>query len=464
MIDHSNLFRKKGLHALPILIVALMSCVCCCSTATAQYSTWMNVPALESANKAYFGNLFLQAHTSTVRMAMFGDSQETVPGAGGTVYIPSLNLEFNRIYGNTPESSVAFARSYSNEWLLAGSNAGASLVFTSGSDLLPSQWVGRFSSSAGELGLLAQLNTTAENTPFANRPGFREFAGNNVTVQIIGRNWIGSSEIAWRVNLQPGDSLNYYGGTNIGSGVTSMGLGNSASGYSSQTVGTFSLGATNDSMQVIARGSGITGADVAGVRFINADNPAGLAIQSFSAGGYTVSQFLNQHADAGDAFRAFGDYDAVMVHFGVNDTAAITALQFASDLQNLIDRMRTWASNPDLAIILMSDPDREGLTASQRTQFDMFPGAAAAVALANSNVLAVNSRRLADGIGWTAGGPLFTNYVSDGVHYTTLGGQSLAELEVTAMYSLTSIPEAGCGLVLLMAGTAVALSRRRRIV
>lgn len=417
-----------------------------------QYQSWEAVPVLSSASSGRFGEMFRSAQTSGARMAMFGDSQETVPGAGGRFYVPSFNAEFYRRYGNVPESTVSFARSYSDDWLLRGSNAGIDQFITTGPDLLPSQWIGRFNDSPGETGLLAQLVTTAENTPHANTAGQREFNASNIGVEVIGRSRPGSAEIAWRVNLQSGDFMNYYGGTDLASGTTSLGLDQAGVGYHTQHLGVFSRG-THDAIQVIARGAGPAGADIAGVRFLNADNPAGISVQSFSAGGYRVADLVNNHSAAGDAFRAFGEFDAAILHFGANDAATRTALQFASDLQLAIDRLRTWAGNAELPVILLGDPDRDGLNPQQRMEFDMFAGAAASLSLSGINVLAVNSRRLAHDSGWFVGSPDFTDFVSDGVHYTVLGGQTLAALEVGALYSLAAIPEPSSGMAML--GTAL---------
>ena len=217
----------------------------------AQYSHFLATPRFLSPDIDTFQQLFRSASSGGLRIAMFGDSQETSNGGGGRFYLPALNLEFNLHYENTPESNVAFARSYAAEWLLGGSDFGVSSTQVSGSNLLPSQRVGRFGNAPSHIGLLAQLNLDATNTPDINSEAL-EFNTQNVEVQLIGRGFEGSSEIDWRINVNPTDFRGYFGGTNIASGVTAMGLGSSVSGqYHTESIGVFSVPDGNRAIQVI---------------------------------------------------------------------------------------------------------------------------------------------------------------------------------------------------------------------
>ena len=62
---------------------------------------------------------------------------------------------------------------------------------------------------------------------------------------------------------------------------------------------------------------------------------------------------------------------------------------------------------------------------------------AAAVALSQNNVLALNTRRLAaEELDWIADTETIDPYLADQVHYTEFGAQELARIEVASLMSL----------------------------
>ena len=73
-----------------------------------------------------FQEVWDKAESQNVRIALFGDSQETSPGGAGRVYVPRLNYEFFKHFGKIGESFVAPGiGSYGGgappaEWLLLG--------------------------------------------------------------------------------------------------------------------------------------------------------------------------------------------------------------------------------------------------------------------------------------------------------------------------------------------------------
>ena len=77
---------------------------------------------------ARFSGLWSQAKTRTVRLALFGDSQETSPEGKGDVYVPRLQYESWKRFGNVPETVVAGYHAYGGgapfgDWLLRGAAA-----------------------------------------------------------------------------------------------------------------------------------------------------------------------------------------------------------------------------------------------------------------------------------------------------------------------------------------------------
>ena len=174
--------------------------------------------------------------------------------------------------------------------------------------------------------------------------------------------------------------------------------------------------------------------DIIGARFKNDQCPHGLVIQSLSAGGLSTKEFLNTYRAPGLLFRAMG-FDAVLLHFGANDAGeGATAEMFRADTEQLIARIRSWANNPDLPVILMADPYRKGLSSMQETEYARYPGALRAIAASDPAVLVINSRRLMDERGWNAGqANRLSELLLDDVHYTPRGAIELAGTEMQTL-------------------------------
>ena len=83
--------------------------------------TYLDVPRVTATDPAYFRGLLAAASGEVVRIALFGDSQETAPAGFGRQYVAHLNARFAKVFGPATESVV-----YSNidqvdppQWLAA---------------------------------------------------------------------------------------------------------------------------------------------------------------------------------------------------------------------------------------------------------------------------------------------------------------------------------------------------------
>lgn len=441
---------KKLLASVHLLLV---TCILT-GAASADILSWEDVAVVVSKDKQHFADLFDSGHSQTLRIAMFGDSQETL-GGGGNNFIPAMNHEFYQVYQNVPETSVSLPWSHTKEWLHTSSNVGTITQRTTGSDMLPSQRTATFGATTS-YGHLARLNTTGSNNNVAPD---NFFSSNNFSATIYARRRTGSGEVAWRATTHSRADHTYFSGRQIASGVTSMGLNSASSGFVSQNIGPFNIG-SESSLQIIAQGDGTGDVELAGIRFSNMDNSAGVSIQSFAKGGYQARHVLENHGDAGDAFRAYGDHNLVFLNFGANDGANRTAEEFKQDMEALIEEVRIWSGNPDLSIVILGDADRV-LSAAERAEFDKFAAVAAEIAMNFDNVLAINSRKLAAMIGWDVNDARFTDFVHDGVHHTSLGARNLAALQVHAMTNINTIPEPSSLMVIAIC-SGIAMCRRRK--
>ena len=402
------------------------------------FSTFDQVDYVTVQDFSIFQSIWDKADSENTRIALIGDSQETSPGGAGAIYIPSLNYQFYKHFGKVGETFVAPGfESYGGgspaaEWLLQGSPGslnGNMLGNLPTNQILPGARTRIYDSSAyGQNSFLgtSNLNVNAgallpETHLWSNQ--------DNVTATIFGVTSPGSDEFSWRASPTNG-GLSFFLG-NSASGTTSIGLDAPAGSIISQDIGTLPFdGYANQ--QLLIKGSGSFGAELAGARFTNLSTPGGVSIQDFAAGGYLTRSFLDNHSEAGEMLRAFGEWDAILIHTGANDAFSgngRSALVFQQDVADLIAAIRSpeWLDNPEQKFILVTDPYRHNGSEQKTGQYDQYAGALAGLALDDPFIMAVNSRRLTGELGWNEDNP--TQYLSDVVHYTSEGARLLAAVE-----------------------------------
>lgn len=399
---------------------------------------------------ALFSNLWARARTSTVRIALLGDSQETCPEGHGDVYVPRLHYEAWRRYGNVPETVVAGYQSYGGQgapfadWLLSGATAlpGASPTRIPPDRLLPGIPAAAHAAPAGPqsvngqwYGQLVALEQDSRGVnPGAGIATTVEYfcAQGPVHAEIFAATHPLSGGILYRA--RPVDEpLDYFAPMTIEQ-TASLSLDEPVFAVKSFLTQPLSLDGKRY-LQLEVLGS-MTSAltDIIGLRFISDQCRNGIVFQDLSAGGLSVKDFLDRYGNAGDLFRAMG-FDAAVLHFGANDAGrGTTAETFRADTEMLIARLRAWTRNADFPVILMSDPYRKGLNSIQEEEYARYPGAQKAIAVADPNVLVVNSRRLTEERGWTADRPdRLAELLLDDVHYTPRGAIELADAEISSL-------------------------------
>ncbi|MDA8564210.1 hypothetical protein N9L06_07155 [Mariniblastus sp.] len=422
------------------LVSLLFTCIITPSIGVGQtFPTFDEVDYVTVQDFGVFQDIWDKAETQNVRIALFGDSQETSPGGHGAVFIPALNYEFYQHFGKVGESFVAPGiGSYGGgtpaaEWLLQGTPgryAGTSTGTLSSSQLLPgtTSWI--FTSAAlGQNTLLNTENTNLNDNSFLTSADPLWDSTNEVTATIFGVTREGSDEFSWATSPTNGNSSFFL--PKLLTGTTSMGLDAPAGQILSQDTEVLPFnGMTRQ--QLIVKGTGENGAELLGVRFNNLSVPGGVSIQDFAVGGYRTNFFLENHADAGPMLSAFGPWDAILIHTAANDAYAAlgdSAIVYQSNVLDFIEAVRSpdWLDNPDQKFILVTDPYRHEGPEDKNFQFDQYAGAIAELALNDPNVMAVNSRRLTQELGWV--GDNSSLYLRDVVHYSSEGAKLLARVE-----------------------------------
>ncbi|MGH7217315.1 MAG: SGNH/GDSL hydrolase family protein [Nitrospiraceae bacterium] len=416
-------------------------------SAPAAFLPFNQVEYTYTQSPASFAALWSQAKTRTVRIALFGDSQETSPGGKGDVYVPRMNYEAWLRYGNVPETFVTSYHTYSGQtvpfanWLLSGVTAppGASPTRVAPERLLPGIVAAAHAAPAGPQSVngqwYGQLTVLEHNArginPGAEIPTDVEYfcMQGGVKAEIFAATHPLSGEVLYKA--RPADQVpDYFAPATIEESV-SLSLAEQSFAVKSFVTPILPRNGLRY-LQLEVLGSMMSAlTDIIGIRFIRVQCPQGIVIQGLSAGGLSAKDFVEKYGEAGDLFRAMG-FDAAILHFGVNDVGqGATAATFRTDTETLIARIRAWSRDSDFPIILMGDPYREGLTSAMEEEYDRYTGAQRVIAGADPHVLVVNSRRLMDERGWKAGHPnRLAELLADGVHYTSRGAIELAEAEI----------------------------------
>lgn len=425
------------------LILCTLSAVANAQT----YPSFRDVDFFYSQQPQVFEELREAARTQTIRIAVLGDSQETSPQSRGFQYLPLLNYEMWKRFGNSPETPVVGCFQYGStppaHWLLAGrcASPGPSTTRLSATQILPNARPRAFSTlnaatniTGGNRGQLTLLQHDASGIDAsAGIPTEISYFNTSgiVKAQIFAATHPGSGEIAYqaRPNATPSPS---YAAAVTTTGTLALGLQSPEFAIRSGSTVPLEFNGNHYMALEVFGASDTQLTDLIGLRFINESHPQGVVVDSFSLGGYTAERFLNLHANAGPMFAAFG-FHAAILHYGANEGGSISAASFAANLSAVIARVRSWVGDPAFPVILIADVYQSRPSAEQMAEYDRYVGAQLTIAQADPNVMVINARRLTENIGWNARSGQSSLHLNDGVHYTGQGARTLASAVVSAL-------------------------------
>ena len=441
-----------------LVVAALSATVLLPSMARGQqaYPSFRDVDFFYSQQPQVFQQLWQRAQAQTVRIAVLGDSQETSPDSHGFQYIPLLNYEMWKRFGNAPETPVVgcfyYGGSPPGDWLLAGQCAtpGPTATRLSPSQILPNARPTAFSTlnsatniTGGNRGQLTMLEQDADDVdPSAGIPTNVAYFNTSGTVKarIYAATNASSGEIAYQARPNTTASPSYAAAVTT-TGTLTLGLQSPTFAIKSGETAALNFNGKRYMALEVFGSSDTALTDLIGLRFVNETHPEGVVVDNFSLGGYTAATFLNAHADAGPMFAAFG-FHAAILHYGANEGGSVSAAQFASNISAVISRVRAWVGDPNFPIVLITDVYEDGLTQAQTAIYDQYVGAQLMIAQADPNVMVINARRLMEDIGWNATSGESGQFLVDGVHYTGLGAQKLSSAVVAAL--MGEIHASGC--------------------
>ncbi len=444
MVAH---FRPRNFRGIFTVWVGLL--LSCTSPAGGEFLTWSQVDYVYADDLGRFQQIWTDAETRTVRIAMLGDSQETAPGGGGAVYVPRLNFEFYQRYQNSPETPIAIASNFGGgsppgKYLLRGTSFGDATRLNS-NQILPSINVRSHSTQDGlvnitgdSLGQIAILQHDADSVASgAQLAGGTYFNTDGIVrAEIFAATNASSGEIQYQALPKDGSNISYFVPATT-QGTSSLGLESAAFEVKSHITEPLDFNGKSYMQLEVFGTDDNKRTDILGFRYMNETYPHGVVVHSFAAGGYRTNSFLNNHAAAGPMLDAYGDWDAIWIHTGVNDAykgAGKTAAQYKNDVEELIHLIRSpdWLNDITMKIIVSPEVYRANGSATQDQEFDQYAGALKQIAAADANVLVLNSRRLTEDLGWGVGGNP-GQFLFDIEHYNDFGARALAAAEIQAL-------------------------------
>lgn len=412
------------------------------------YEHYLAVPRTFTLDRARFAELLDSGHTGMLRIALFGDSQETSPGGAGPLYEPQLNWRLWQHYGNCGETMV-ISHIWSGsgappaDWLWRGQTGGTWPLASSldPSEVLPNIHL-RAHRALGEKGQgypwIAMLlpDGVLTGDPAVGGPMYFDTSG-EVRAEFFAVTQPSSGAISWVAAPSIDPHPNFYVPP-TSSGILDLELAQPVSEIRSGMTPPLDF-AGKPYMQVRFWGTSLEDTtEIIGLRYVNLSNRTGAIMHSTSASGYWTRDFVLKNGNSGPMLRAFG-FHAVMVHTGANDASHDrTAAAYQADLVELIAWIREAMDDPHFPVIVACDVDFTYLTSTQRAEFDQYPGAAWEVAKSDPDVLLLNLRRIMlEDHGWGEGN---YRHLVDPAHLTQAAQKTLAASCVDALFAAVGSP------------------------
>lgn len=403
--------------------------------------TYRVVDRVFAMDPEFFASFWARGFTEHLRIAMFGDSQETSPGGKGYAYLPNINRLLHEFYGHSGETILMSHRSVGGGtppagWLwrggVAAPNGSASILED---DQLPPNITAKShrqkSPQTQTYGMLAMLLYDGSLTGDPELPEQTYFTIRNpIAVEILAITAPGSGGISYKVMPNVSNVGNYFAAP-TGSGVLDPGLDSNEVEVVSVSTPQIDL-AGLPYAQVEVWGSSLTlPTQILGVRYVDLADRRGATVQSLAAGGYRTRSFRLNHERSGPIVRGMG-FDLAMIHTSCNDAAGgISAEEYREDLIALIAWIREAADDPSMPVIVVGDVHRVGFPDEIQQEYDRFPAAALELAQNDPRVMAINLRRITEeDLGW---GDSDTSYLDDVVHLSTDGQRVLARVLVESL-------------------------------
>ncbi|MFM8818917.1 MAG: dockerin type I domain-containing protein [Phycisphaerales bacterium] len=405
--------------------------------------TYADVPRVSTSDVAFFRGLFQSSGSSALRIALIGDSQETV-GGWGAFYVAFLNARMAAAFGPCSETGL-LTNFYAVEgpyWMAATrrSVCGGTSPALGPTEVLPAMDVHRIPAGCG-LGGIPVRALLLHDMAHADAPelvGGNWFAGRESCVaEALVLRRPGSSGVLW--SGQPLDGTVPAEAPSVASGelLPTPGAAGSYEWLSTPVLGFGGRRHLQVAMSATDWGNGL---DLVGFRFRSTAANRGVIVHSFSKGGFQLAQLLPQHGGSGPMLKAWNP-GAVMIQLGANDAVLMPDPEsWRPMLEQAITWTRAAMGDPSFPVIIASDL-RGAYAGQPASNIDRMPAIAHEIAMQDPRVLAVNLRRITEEeYLW---GPN-AYYLYDAAHLRPYAQRLLAEAFVGELCAALAIPYARC--------------------
>jgi len=404
---------------------------------------YADVPRVSTSDVAFFRGLFQSSGTSALRIALIGDSQETV-GGWGNFYVAFLNARLAAAFGPCSETGL-LTNFYAVEgpyWMAATRRAvcGATSPALPPGEVLPAIDVHRIPAGCG-LGGIPVRALLLHDMARAVDPqlvGGNWFAGQSSCVaEALVLRRPGSSGVLW--SSQPTDGTVPDAAPEVAAGelVPAPGAAGTFEWLSTPVLGLGGRRHLQVAMSATAWGDGL---DLVGFRFRSTIADRGVIVHSFSKGGFQLAHLLPQHGASGPMLKAWNP-GVAMIQLGANDALALADPEsWRPMLEQAIAWIRASMGDPGFPVIIASDL-RGAYGGQSAVNIDRMPAIAHEIAMQDPRVLAINLRRITEEeYLWVPN----DHYLYDSAHLRPYAQRLLAEALVGELCAALSIPYARC--------------------
>jgi hypothetical protein len=429
-------------HSIAFLTVSSAICAVVPSVTTNGHVgnlTYRDVPRISGLDPAAFAKMLSASSDHVVRIAMFGDSQETSPWGWGRIYVPTLNARLAKVFGPCSETMLLSCIDMVErpQWLATVSRAvPASDPRVSISQLLPCVTAQHLYPAGATLRAVLLHDASRTEDPVLDHGDW--LAPGPYCADVLAFPAVGSSDVAW--SNQP-----IMGSDPIPALVVQQGTLKFASDAQRgtpvwATIGPLEFASQRHIQLSVGAAAGGNGLDLVGVRFRALGSGRGVVLQSFARGGMRLPQLEADYFASAPLLRAL-EPDCVALHYGANDAMQMNDIEsWRNQLLQAIKWVRSQTGNPTLPVIVISDM-RGGTGGLPFEMIDQMPVIAHQIAMKDPKVLAINLRRITEEeYLWGTN----TFYLADSAHFHPYAQRLEAEAVVGELCKFLGIHDPAC--------------------
>lgn len=423
------------------ILFALLHSLAC---AAGEVPNYADAPRVTVQDPGFFRALLLSSQDQVLRVALFGDSQETSPWGWGMHYVPYINARLAAAFGPCSETMLLTNIDMVErpQWLatVLRSPCAAPATGIPSTEVLPGVAIDRLSGQCASGDFRAVLLDDASLAVDDELEGGQWIArdGGFVADVLVSA---GSEPSALRWSNQPTDSNYPVASPESQGGTLSFPSAGPLDRFRWATTPALDRGSSAHVQLAVRAEPGPGSVDLVGIRFRSPGPGRGILVQSLSRGGQRLTDIQQGHGGSGPMLRALEPRLAV-IHLGANDAMEMVDPEdWRSRLDDSIKWIRASMQDPRFPIIVASDL-RGGTGGVPFQVIDRMPAIAHELAMADDRVLALNLRRIAEEeFLWG----ITRHYLADTAHFHPYAQRLLAHAFVGELCSALGVGALPCG-------------------